>query len=342
MGYPGEGWQPPPEHGSQGHPPYPPQGQAGGYGQGGGSGYPGGWQQPAGEPQQGYGGQNPPLGGGSYYGGGQPPGGPGGPDGFGPYGPPPPRNKAPLIIAGVAAAVLVVGGGGVALALGLHKGEHPKSHRPKAHASSFTPPTPSYSTASDSPSYSPSPGVGGGGFCMKLCSRKTDPKRLTLSEVFKHHVTGSTNSYRLDGRSSTSSCGTAIRGSALASALREHGCNQLLRATYERSDGTIIGTTGIANLSTYSGAKTVLKAAGKHNQSVLPLPGSGRSAHIGHTNAYGVRQVRGHYLILSWVQFADHSATASDESTLSQFHQDIVNGSISTALSSRMITGKPS
>lgn len=268
-------------------------------------------------------------------------GGPPGPPGP-PYGPPPGKSggkKTGLIIGGIVAAVVILGGGGTAVALvaNSHDGPAPKPTHTAAQPTASSP----ASTAAPTPT-STAPGDAR---WLKIANRTTDPKPLTIAELFnRSRVSDHGRSYREVIHGASTNCAATVTGAQIKAAETAGHCTQLLRATYLRADRKVMGTVSISNLSTYAAAHHAFLAAAGGQQYVTPLPGkSGRTARLGRGAALGIRQVRGHYLILSWVQYADghRPATASGRKQLSAFHSDVVSTTLARPLSYRMITGRP-
>lgn len=259
----------------------------------------------------------------------------GGPPGGGGGG----NSKMLLIIGGIAAVVVLLGGGGTALAFALNKDDPPPKPQPtKTEAQ----PTRSPTEPSPTPTDTGSPTSGGR--WLKLASRSTDPHAITLSEMFgKSHLSEHGRAYRMVTRSQTRSCTSVITGSRLRAAMSAGDCTQVLRATYLRSDGKLMATVSISNLDDYAGVKRAFSAAAGGQQYVTPLRGSGRTASIGRGAALGIRQVKGHYLLLSWVQYTDgHRPSGSaGRKQLANFHDDVVTAALARPLGYRMITGKP-
>lgn len=281
---------------------------------------------------------NAPPPGGGFGGPSGPPPGPPGP----PYGPPPGTSggkKTGLIIGGIVAAVVILGGGGTAVALAVHSGGDPapKPSRTGAQPTAGSP----ASTAAPTPT-STAPGDSR---WLKIANRTTDPKPLTIAELFdRSRVSDHGRSYREVIHGASTNCAATVTGARIKAAETAGHCTQLLRATYLRADRKVMGTVSISNLSTYAAAHHAFLAAAGGQQYVTPLPGkSGRTARLGKGAALGIRQVRGHYLILSWVQYADghKPATASGRKQLSAFHSDVVSTTLARPLSYRMITGRP-
>ncbi|MFC7645293.1 hypothetical protein ACFQX6_35150 [Streptosporangium lutulentum] len=85
-------------------------------------------------------------------------------------------------------------------------------------------------------------------------ARTTDPLTLTLNEVFRNKkIKIGGQSYLMTTRRADKKCGDAVVGSKLQKALTGGKCNQLLRASFRDASGKIIGTVGVANLSTSKG-----------------------------------------------------------------------------------------
>ena len=338
IGGPGLGGPPPSPYGTPGPsgpygPPVSPYGDPSGNGNA-----PSGPQQPYAPsgPQQPYGPYGP-------SGPQQPPGWaappPGG--GFGPPGPPPgpppgkSGNKTGLIIGGIVAAVVIFGGGGTAVAFALNSGDDPA---PKPTTTAARP-----TATATTPAPSPTRTVPSGRW-RKIADRSTDPKPLTLAEVFNRtRVSAHGRSYRQVRRQAGTDCPALVTGSRLRAALSAGACTQILRATFLRSDGKVMGTVSISNLSDAAKSRSAFSAAAGGKQYVTPLKGPGRTARLGQGAALGIRQVRGHYLLLSWVQYADghRPASSAGHKQLSAFHKDVVSATLARPLSYRLFTGRP-
>ncbi|MEV4252894.1 hypothetical protein AB0J52_06960 [Spirillospora sp. NPDC049652] len=300
-----------------------------------------------GGPQQGFGDGNG-FGGGGGFGPGEPgpggPAGPGGPEGFGPgggfdqhvAGPPPGKAKKrnlPLIIGGAAVAGVVLIGGGVAAASMFKDDPKPKG---KTNTAANKPAPTAASTPSSAPSPSLSP--------VKLKSRATDPSPLTLSEIFgKSAFRGAGEKYKRTGWNAAKTCTGAVGGTSLTASVKKGGCSQVLRATYTRGDGKLIGTVGVFNLKTETAAKTAVRAAAAKDAYLKPLPGAGNTKKIGTGLALGTAEARGHYLVMTWVQRPDGKKIAdSAHKDVSDFGQQVIQGSgLGVALHYRETEGKP-
>jgi len=361
MSYPGDqqqpgGWgpsQPPqPPYGpaddqaGHGGPPYdqpqgggPPEDPYGGPPRDGGFG-------PGGSFGGAYGGEQPgPYGGGGAFESGPPfgaeqpdPYGAEQPDpyGAGPggYGPPDEDGsgsgrKRLIIGAAVVAAVVVVGGG---TALALSGGDD----KPEA-----TPPPTTEPKAKPTPTPTPSPTETGRG--ERLRSRATDPRPLTLNEVFKARAfKAGGRRYVMTARRAERKCAPPTHGTNFRKALSRGGCTQVLRATY--SNGKLVGTIGVINLRTQTAANSVQVTSRQKDAFILALPGAGSTRKIGQGLSLTTAEVDGHYLIMSWVQYPNGKKIAKgDYSAVTAFVKATTYGSnLRTALNYRSMEGKPS
>jgi hypothetical protein len=330
----GGGFGPPDGHGSQGGP-------GGSFGNEQADPYAGGFSPPGGPGGQegSFGAERPdPYGGGfedgpSYGGEHQDPYG-GGPGGYDPAGD---RrevsgsgrdNKRLFISLGVAAVILLVGGG-AAFALAGGGGKS----KPTAAATSTAPkPTPS-----------PTPTATETGRGDRLQSRATDPRPLTLNEVFKTKTfTSGGHKYYMTGRRAERKCSPPTHGVTFRKALAKGGCTQVLRATF--SNGTLIGTIGVINLRTQAASEAVQVASKQKDAFILALPGAGTTKNIGQGLSLTTAEVDGHYLIMSWVQYPNGKKIATkDYSAVTSFVKSTTYGSnLRTALNYRSMEGKPS
>ncbi|HEX2316214.1 MAG TPA: hypothetical protein VHJ17_20910 [Thermomonospora sp.] len=238
------------------------------------------------------------------------------------------RNKPLLIGGAVVAGVALVGAGYTVSSMLTGDGEKEK---PKAAVS----PT---RKAAPVPTQAPVR------LNVKLRSRTTDPNPLTLKEVFGNgSFTSKGTKYVRTAWKHDKSCTRTVRGEKLESALKKGGCAQVLRATFARSDGKLIGTVGVLNLRSESAARAADKAGAGRDAHLEPLAGTGVTKKIGKGVALGTTFVRGHYLIMTWVQRPDGKSIASKyHKAVSTFQQQVILGSnLSRALHYRGIEGKP-
>ncbi|RAY15124.1 hypothetical protein DPM19_10370 [Actinomadura craniellae] len=241
------------------------------------------------------------------------------------------RNRMPLVIGGAALAgvVLIAGGFGLSAVL-------KDDPEPAPAAASAPPATP---TAAPTPTTSPQVPLN-----TKIKTRTTDPQALTFTEIFnRSRFTVSRTRYVMTARRAERSCARAVNGTALATAITRGGCSQVLRATFARSDGALVGTVGVFNLSTENAAKLAQRAGGGKDTYLQPLPGGGVTRKIGKGAALGTISVRGHYLVMTWVQRPDGKAVpAAQHKAVSTFGQHVTWGSnLTKALHYRGIEGKP-
>jgi hypothetical protein len=241
-----------------------------------------------------------------------------------------PDRKRLIIGAAIVAGVVVVGGG-TALALSGGGGGTPKA----ATAPTTAPPV--------SPTVNPTPSPTETGRGQRLSSRATDPKPLTLNEVFK------ASSFKSDGRRyvmtarrAERKCSPPTHGTKFRKALTKGGCTQVLRATF--SNGKLVGTIGVINLRTQTAADSVQVASRQMDAFIFALPGAGSTKKIGQGLSLTTAEVDGHYLIMSWVQYPNGKKIAKgDYSAVTAFVRATTYGSnLRTALNYRSMEGKPS
>ncbi|WP_019632579.1 hypothetical protein [Actinomadura atramentaria] len=240
------------------------------------------------------------------------------------------RGRTPLVVAGSAAAGLVLVAAGF-FGSSMLKSDDDKPAPRKAAAQTATRPT-----AKVTPTVPPLEPV-------KLRSRATDPKPLTLREAFgKKSFTGGGQKY-LRTAVRSGSCAAGVTGAAFVAALKKAGCSQGLRATYARKDGKLIGTVGVLNLRSEKAARYAAKAAAAKSAHLTALPGTGVTAKNGKGEALGSAQVKGHYLVLTWVQRPDgKKIAAAYDKVVAAFGQQVVkSGGLGFALAYRETEGKP-
>ncbi|MER7543647.1 hypothetical protein [Actinomadura sp.] len=239
------------------------------------------------------------------------------------------RRNLPLIIGGSAVAGILLIGGGVGLSSLLKDDPEPKA-APTQSASAQAQPTPSPTKPVLAP--------------VKLQSRSTDPKPLTLKEVFGNgKFTAGGHKYVRTAVNARKSCTAVVGGATLEKALKKGGCTQALRATYALSTGSLIGTVGVFNLENEAAAKTAVKAAAAKDAFLQALPGKGVTKTNGKGEAFGTSQARGHYVIMTWVQRPDGKKIASKyHAAVRVFGTQMVKGSnLALALHYRETEGKP-
>lgn len=289
------------------------------------------------------GGPHPPGGdfpGAGFHDGGFQPGPDGDPGGYsslegGDFGTPggrPPakkRTNLPLIILGSAVAGLLLVGGGFGLSTVL-KGDS----KPKAKAT-----TPAPAPTTSVPTTPPPVKIN-----AKLRSRATDPQPLSLNEIFgKSSFTYKGQKYLRTNRHVTRNCAGTVSGARFSATLKKAGCTQALRATFARRDGKLIGTLGVLNLRTEKAAKATRLAGTSKDTFLKALPGGGVTKKIGQGAALGTVEVRGHYILMTWIQRPDgKTIPAAQHRYVSAFGQQVEFGTnLSRALYYRGLEGKP-
>ncbi|MFB9834543.1 hypothetical protein [Actinoallomurus acaciae] len=319
----------PPSFGSPHDDPYGTPPRDGGYGPGGGAG---GYGGSFGDDPQPYGNafeRDPSYG--SHDEGADPYGG--GPGGYGPgddFDSGSGSGRKRLIIGAAIAVGVIVVVGGAAFALTSGGDDKPKT---EAAPSSAPPVTPT-------PTPTPSPTETGRG--DRLMSRTTDPKLLTLNEIFKaRSFKAGGRRYLMTARRAERKCSPPTHGTTFRKALARGACDQVLRATF--SNGKLIGTIGVINLRTQTAATSAQSAARQKDAFILALPGAGTTKKIGQGLSLTTTEVNGHYLIMSWVQYPNGKKIAkSDYSAVTSFVKYTTYGSnLRTALNYRSMEGKP-
>jgi hypothetical protein len=247
---------------------------------------------------------------------------------------PPRRRNTPLLVGAAVVALIVLAGVG----MGLSRVMGGEEQAPAGAAGDASPGT----SAPPRPSGSPLP-TGPLGAMLK--SRSTDPRPLTLREVFRRkRFTAGGARYVMTTWQATRSCPKTMNGARLLSAMRRGGCTQVLRGTFARTDGKLAGTIGIANLRTDRAAITTAKLANATKDAYLqPLPGGGVTKTLGKGIAYASAEARGHYVVFSWIQAPDgRTIPRANRKAAAAFGPNVVYGSrLGFALQYRGIAGKP-
>ena len=170
-----------------------------------------------------------------------------------------------------------------------------------------------------------------------------DPTPLTAAELYPPAFTDETDktSYSLVATKVDKTCGNAVIGSALVTALKTYKCTQVVRGSYVSGDNKIMGTIGVINLSTTNGAHYAGKVVGE-NDFVAPLTSAkGVASKLGNGTGIVEAEFKGHYLILTWSEFVDgtNPTTTAQQNQLKQFSNDLVAETANIDLSQRMVTG---
>ena len=174
-------------------------------------------------------------------------------------------------------------------------------------------------------------------------NRSQDPASLTLTQLYPPQFVLNGSSYQRVAAAVTKNCSLAVFGSDLQAALQDGKCTEILRASYLLGNGTMMGTVGVANLDSSSDAQKAGQATGPQNI-IAPLAGQkGPTSKLGSGTGVVQAEIKGHYLILMWVEFTSRKApsTSAQRQQLETFAANLVTGSANIDLSTRMLSGKP-
>src|SRR5579859_8180758 len=230
---------------------------------------------------------------------------------------------AGLLLAPVLVVVLVVGG--------------------YVYLSSRHTPAAPRTAASIHPSAAPGPAAAGLGPWKHIESRSQDPVPLTVTELFPAKFAQGGEAGTLTVSKSGSKCPREVIGSKLASAIRKAGCTQVLRASYLSTDRKIMATVGVLNLANATAAEKAGKAAGAM-EFIKQLPSAhGPTRNIAKGTGIVEAEFKGHYLILTWTEFANLHAPSGkkQKQQLVAFSAGLVAGTANVSLTTRMVTGHP-
>ena len=176
-----------------------------------------------------------------------------------------------------------------------------------------------------------------------ISSRADDPAALSLAELYPAQFELNGSSYVRTAAATSKDCTGAVYGSDLQTALQTAHCSQVLRASYISGNGTMMGTVGVANLTSTSAAQKAGQVTGP-NEIIAPLAAQkGPTSKLGNGTGVVQAEIKGHYLILMWAEFTSlkSPSTSAQRQQLEQFAADLVTGSANIDLSTRMLTGKP-
>jgi hypothetical protein len=188
----------------------------------------------------------------------------------------------------------------------------------------------------------PAPSAAPSGW-QHISSRSEDSAPLTLTQLFPAQFSVSGASYTRTIEQSAADCAKALFGVGLQAAVHTYSCSQVMRATYLSSGQNVMGTIGVLNLGTSTGATRVGKATGV-NGFVAQLVGpSGPTHNLDKGTGLEEAEVKGHYLILTWVEFANLRSprTPAEKAQLRSFSANLINQTANVSLTNRMVTGEP-
>ena len=190
------------------------------------------------------------------------------------------------------------------------------------------------------PAPSPSPSLGPWGH---IGSRALDPVPLTLAELFPAQFTGAGSSYVKTVQKAKTHCTAALMGSQLIAAVSKAGCTQAMRASYLSANHKLMGTIGVLNLVTAAAAEKAGKVAGPA-EFIAQLPAAtGPTRNLTKGTGFEAAEVKGHYLVLVWVEFANLRApkSAAQRTELDSFISLLFQDTANVSLATREVTGSP-
>ena len=173
-------------------------------------------------------------------------------------------------------------------------------------------------------------------------TRTEDPSALTIAGLYPPQFVLDGTSYVRTAASVTKTCSLAVYGANLQAALQSGHCTQVVRASYISGDGTMMGTVGVVNLISSSAAQEAGQATGPQ-EIIAPLTGKkGASSKLGDGTGVVQAEIKGHYLILMYAEFASLKSPSdpAQRQALEQFATNLVTGTANIDLSTRMLTGK--
>jgi hypothetical protein len=175
-------------------------------------------------------------------------------------------------------------------------------------------------------------------------SRSQDPVPLTVTELFPAKFSASGEAGTLTASKTGSKCTREVIGSKLAAAVRKADCTQVLRASYLATDRKIMATVGVLNLENATAAGKAGKAAGAVEFIKQLAAAHGPTRNIAKGTGIVAAYVKGHYLILTWTEFANLRSPSgkSKRHELEEFSNGLVAGTANVSLTNRMVTGHPS
>jgi hypothetical protein len=192
----------------------------------------------------------------------------------------------------------------------------------------------------NSPAAAPTPTLGP---WQHITSQAIDSQPLSAHELFPaRFAEGGSTGIRTVERANTK-CTNAVIGSALQTAVRKGGCTQVVRASYLSSNRKVMATIGVLNLSDVAAAETAGKASGAA-KFIRQLPGPhGPTRNLSKGTGIEVAEIKGHYLILIWTEFANLGAPKGKKQRreLTGFSANLFAGTANVSLTSRMVTGNP-
>jgi hypothetical protein len=195
-------------------------------------------------------------------------------------------------------------------------------------------------TPRQSQTATPSPSLGPWGH---IETRAADPLALTLAELFPGTVSAGGSAYARTVERNGTNCAKAVIGAALQSAVKQGKCSQVMRASYLSGNSKVMGTIGVLNLISVTAAEKSGKAAGG-GDFIDQLPAAkGPARHLTKGTGLEETEIKGHYLVMVWAEFANLHApkTKGQRLELEAFCNRLIQNTANLSLASRLVTGKP-
>jgi hypothetical protein len=241
------------------------------------------------------------------------------------------RTRRRMVVAGVCVPAVA--------AVAVMALQHPSGHAPAkakvpvSHALSAAAPA-SAQASHASPSL---------GTWQHITTRAGDPSPLTLSQLFPAQFTVGSAGYTRTAQDGSTDCARAVFGTKLHAVVRKSGCSQVMRASYLAVAQKLMGTIGVLNLSNFADASKVGKVTGSSQFIAQLTAPSGPTHSLTKGTGLEEAEVKGHYLILTWVEFTTHRApkTSAEKKQLKAFSADLISQTANVSLTSRMVTGQP-
>jgi hypothetical protein len=238
-----------------------------------------------------------------------------------------PAKRGRVLLAAAVALIVVAGSGTYFYLAARQQPSHPAA----APAAS----QPAGPTAQPSPTPS--------GRWGHIQTRRADPQPLTIAELYPAGFSSTGSAYSRTAARSGKHCAAAVLGSRLQSAVRAAGCTQVMRASYLSGNRKLMGTIGVLNLRTARLAGRAGRAAGP-SEFIAQLRGAkGPTRNLTKGTGIEEAEVKGHYLILIWAEFANLHAPkgAAKKHELEQFCTLLLANTANVSLSQRLVTGTP-
>ena len=173
-------------------------------------------------------------------------------------------------------------------------------------------------------------------------TRSRDPQALTIAGLYPPQFSLNGKGYVRTAASATKTCSLAVYGADLQAALQAGHCSQVVRASYISGDGTMMGTVGVVTLISSNAAEKAGHVTGPE-EIIAPLTSKkGPTKKLGTGTGVVQAEIKGHYLILMWAEYANLKAPSgqAQRQALEQFAANLVTGSANINLSTRMLSGK--